>query len=78
MKTRAVVAQGLLALAAIGCLAAGRAGVALPLALSAAMHARDLARLHNPAFLRIPLRRIGQRELFLSLAFAALVVAGLW
>ena len=78
MKTRAVVAQGLLASAAAGCAAAGRVGVALPLALSAAVHAADLVRLQDPAFLRTPLRRIGQRELFLSLAFAALVVAGLW
>ena len=77
-KWRAALAQGVLATVAIGCASRGRPGLAVALAFSAAVHTFDLMRLPNREFLQIPVRRVGLRELALSIAFSGLVVAGLW
>ncbi len=78
MKRRAVVAQAILLVAAAACAGAGRLGPALALAWSGGVHLADLARLRSPDFLQIPLRRVGLRELALSVVFSVLTVAGLW
>ena len=78
MKRRAVVAQGIVLVAAAACAGAGRFGLALALASSGGVHLADLARLRRLDFLQVPLRRVGLRELALSVVFSALAVAGLW
>jgi len=47
-------------------------------AFPVAVHALDLRRLNDPSFLSIPLRRVGLRELSISVVFSALTVVGLW
>ena len=61
-----------------GMIAGGRAILGLSLALSAALHLADLVRLRDPQFLRLPLTRVGLRELAVSGFFSILVLAGLW
>ena len=78
VKLSATAAQVLLLLGAAGCAATGRLGIALALAFSAGVHVADLARLRDPAFLQTPLRRVGWRELGISVVFSALLLAGLW
>lgn len=78
MRGRAIAAQALLLLGAIACATTGRLGLAVALALSAAVHTADLARLRRPSFLQVPLRHVGLRELSLSVVFSMLVLAGLW
>lgn len=77
-KHAAIAAQVLLGLGGLACAALGKPVLALALALSAGVHGRDLLRRDHPEFLRVAVRRIGWRELSLSVAFSALVVAGLW
>src|SRR5262249_54838948 len=78
MRPLAIAAQAALAALALACVLEGRPTLALAPALSAGVHAIDLARLTDPAFLRIPLRRVGLRELALSAAFSVAVVWALW
>jgi hypothetical protein len=75
--TAAAIWLALHALAAAALILAGEPRLGLILALPLAVHAADLARLGNPQFLRTPLRRVGLRELGLSVVFAALLVAAL-
>jgi hypothetical protein len=63
------------ALAAVVVGLAARPWLAVILAVPLAVHAADLARLKEAAFLRTPLRRVGFRELGLSTVFSMLVVA---
>ena len=58
--------------------AAGRPLLAAALALPLAIHLADLARLDHPDFLRLPLERVGVRELTLGLTFSVLTLAALW
>ncbi|MBI3694894.1 MAG: YwiC-like family protein [Acidobacteria bacterium] len=57
---------------------AGRLLLAVALALPLAVHLADLARLDRPQFLRLPLERVGVRELALGLTFSVLTLAALW
>ncbi len=56
----------------------GRHLLALALLIPLAIHAADLARLTSTTFLRVPLRRVGFRELGLSTVFSVLVLVALW
>lgn len=56
----------------------GQPALGAALAIPWAVHALDLARLRNPTFLQVPLRRVGFRELALSTAFAIAVLVALW
>jgi len=78
MKRRAAAAQAALLAAAAACAVTGRIGPAMALAFSGVVHFADLARLESSAFAQIPLRRVGLREMLLSVVFSALAVAGLW
>jgi hypothetical protein len=74
----AYAAQAVLLGAAGISLLTPRSLLALPLALSALAHVRDLAELRGAEGVNTPLRRVGWRAVGLSLAFSALVMAGLW
>jgi hypothetical protein len=78
MQRRAIAAQAVLLAAAAGCAAAGRIGPAVALCFSGGVHMADLMRLRSAASLGTPLRRVGLRELTISVIFSAMVVAGLW
>jgi len=78
MLRRAAAAQAVLLLAAVACIAGGRVGPAAALALSGGIHGVDLVRLRSPSFVALSLRRVGLRELLLSLVFSAVTIAGLW
>jgi hypothetical protein len=78
LARRAIVAQAVLAAGAALCAGMGRAGIAVALALSAGVHIAELIALRRPETLRVPLRHVGQRALMVSVAFSALVLAGLW
>jgi hypothetical protein len=75
--TTAVLWLVLHGLACVGLLLTARSLLAASLALPLVVHAADLLRLGNATFLRVPLRRVGLRELALSSVFSALVVASL-
>lgn len=70
-------AVALAAAAALAAMLAARYGYAIPLAVSALANASELARLRRPDALREPLPRVGLRNLGLSLAFTAVVIAAL-
>jgi hypothetical protein len=72
------LAQAVLLVAAAVAARGGQPALAAPLLFSAGVHLLDLARLRNPAFLRVPLRRVGQREVAVSALFSILVLAALW
>ena len=78
MRPRAIAAQAALTALALACVLAGRPGLAVAPALSATVHALDLANLSEPAFLRVPLRRVGLRELAISAVFSAALLWALW
>lgn len=75
---QAWAAQALPAAAAVACVAAGfRLAAAAPL-LTTVAHILTLRGLRRPDARRVSITRVGIRALILSLAFTAIVVAGLW
>lgn len=64
--------------AAGACVFAGIPLLALPLSLSAASGASELYRLRRPASLDEPLKRVGYRALFVSIAHSLLLIGVLW
>ena len=78
MWRQAALAQAALAAGAAALLAAGRWPLAVPLAVSASVHAWDLRALRRGQSVRMPLRRVGFRALALSLVVSALTLAALW
>ena len=55
-----------------------RIWVTAALALAAAGYFMELRRQKNPASLQMPLTRVGQQALALSIAYSLMIVAGLW
>lgn len=74
-RVAAWAGQVALLVAIVGSAAAGSASLALAFAIPFALHTRDLFLLDNPIFLKTPLTRVGWREVAISLAFFAVVVA---
>jgi hypothetical protein len=77
-RVAALLAQAVLLATAFALPGLGRPALAAPLLFSAGVHLLDLARLRNAAFLRVPLRRVGRRELAVSALFSVLVLTALW
>jgi hypothetical protein len=77
-RVTALLAQAVLLATAFALAGLGRLALAAPLVFSAGVHLLDLARLRNPAFLRVPLRQVGQREVAVSALFSVLVLTALW
>jgi len=74
----AIVFSALLAAGGLIAIAAGNYWIGAALLLAAAVYAIDLRSQLDPESLKTPLTTIGLRTLSLSLAYAALVVKGLW
>jgi hypothetical protein len=70
-------AQAALGGIGIWALLAGYPRLALAFAVPFALHSRDLLLLGRPWFLKIPLTRVGWREVLISAAFAAILVSAL-
>ena len=78
LRVAAWLAQAVLLVAAAVAAGCGQLALAAPLLFSVGVHLLDLAQLQNPVFLRVPLRRVGQREVAVSALFSVLVLAALW
>ncbi len=77
LRTAAWAGQSLLLAALVAALMTEAPALAAALAVPFLLHTRDLLRLDDPFFLKIPLARAGWREVAISSAFSALVVASL-
>jgi len=77
MRRASMVAESAVMVLAALLLLVSRFLAAGAMILSALVHVTDLARLGNPSALETPLRRIGVRELVLSIVVALLTVTGL-
>jgi hypothetical protein len=78
LRRRAAAAQAVLLVGAVALAAAGKWGMAAAVAFSGGVHGVDLWRLRDRRFVEIPLKRVGLRELAISITFSAAVVMGLW
>ncbi len=77
-RRAAQVALALLLCAAVAAVVLRRASIALALALAAAGYAFDLVRQKDSISLQMPLTKVGQQALLLSILYSALLIAGLW
>jgi len=74
----AMVAAGFLLVAALVAACARQPWIAAALCLAGAGYLYDLRRQKEPAWLQLPLKQVGLQALALSIAYALLIVAGLW
>jgi hypothetical protein len=70
--------QGVAATGAVGLLLAGHSYYGAALALSAAVHFRDLAAARTPAAIAMPMTKVGLRALAVSILFTTVLIAGVW
>jgi hypothetical protein len=77
-RTPAVVASYVLLCASLAAAIAIEPWLAAALALAGAGYLYDLRRQKDAAALQLPLKQVGLRTLSLSIAYALLVIAGLW
>jgi hypothetical protein len=76
-RITAWVAQSVLMAVLLGAAAAGGFLLALAFAIPLALHTWDLLRLGSAGFLKIPLKRVGWREVAISTGFSVVAVASL-
>jgi hypothetical protein len=77
-RRAAVLSQVVLILAAVVFALLARFWIAAALLLAAICYLADLKRQKDPQSLQIPLKRIGLQALALSIAYALVIIAGLW
>ncbi len=77
-RRAAFLLQILLLVGSAVCAASGHFWLVAALAIASVGYLLDLRRQKNPESLQMPLTRVGQQALALSIGFAALVIVGLW
>ena len=77
-RRAALVSIAVLTIAAAGFLIAAFFWIAAALAIAAAGYAFELRRQRDPSSLQMPLQRVGQQALSLSILYGVLIIVGLW
>ena len=77
-RRAAFVCQAILALAAVGFGYLGRLWIGAALLILAGGYMFDLEHQKHPTSLQMPLTRVGQQALALSIVYSLMIVAGLW
>ena len=77
-RRAAVLCQCVLTLAGVVCAVLARPWIAAALFIAAICYWAELRRQRNPESLQMPLKRVGLQALGVSIAYALMIVAGLW